>query len=104
VAGGSDSTDQLAIPLPTPGRERREVVAGLDATVQSAFLDIGLVGWTVPALALSVPGILVLIVVALQLIGGAAWLPVARRLLSRTARPSRGDPGRGHRDTPRPGR
>ena len=80
------------------------MIAGLDATVQSAFLDIGLVGWTVPALALSVPGILVLIVVALQLIGGAAWLPVARRLLSRATGPSRGDPARRHRDVHRPGR
>jgi hypothetical protein len=60
------------------------VVAGLDATVRTALLDIGLTGWTVPALALSVPGILVVIVVALQLVGGAAWLPVARRILSRT--------------------
>jgi hypothetical protein len=64
-----------------------EVVTGLNATVQTALLDVGLIGWTVPAVALGVPGILVIVVVALQLLGGAAWLPIARRALSRSGSP-----------------
>jgi hypothetical protein len=80
----------LQIPIPSSGGGAAELVGGLDATVRSALLDVGLVGWTVPALALSVPGILVVIVVALQLVGGAAWLPIARRILSRASTPKRG--------------
>jgi hypothetical protein len=79
------------------------VIAGLGATVQTAFLDMGLVGWTVPALALSVPGIIVIIVVALQLVGGLAWLPVARRLLSRTTVPRAGGRAGRHRELHPPG-
>ena len=37
--------------------------------------------WQVPALALSVPGLLVVLVVGLQVLGGLAWLPVVRRRL-----------------------
>jgi hypothetical protein len=39
----------------------------------------GLVLWAVPALALTVPGLLVVLVVVAQIVGGIAWLPVARR-------------------------
>jgi hypothetical protein len=39
----------------------------------------------VPAVALSVPGLLLLLVVALQLAGGVAWLPIARRWLAKVA-------------------
>jgi hypothetical protein len=57
--------------------------------VTSAFLALGLATWGVPAAALGVPGLLVLLVVALQSIGAAAWLPIARRWLSRaTPRPA----------------
>jgi hypothetical protein len=35
--------------------------------------------WQVPALALSVPGLLVVLVVGLQILGGLAWLPLVRR-------------------------
>jgi hypothetical protein len=85
---GPDSTERFVIPHSGGRQGSVTVVAGLDATVRTALLDIGLTGWTVPALALSVPGILVVIVVALQLVGGAAWLPVARRILSRTTAPN----------------
>ena len=37
--------------------------------------------WQVPGLLLSVPGLLLVLVVGLQLIGGLAWLPVVRRRL-----------------------
>jgi hypothetical protein len=35
--------------------------------------------WAVPALVLTVPGILIVIAVAVQTMIGLAWLPVARR-------------------------
>jgi hypothetical protein len=44
---------------------------------------LGLATWSVPAAALGVPGLLVLLIVALQSLGAAAWLPIARRWLSR---------------------
>jgi hypothetical protein len=82
------------------GPDRGEVVPGLGATVQSALLGVGLIGWTVPAVALGIPGILVVVVVALQVLGGAAWLPVARRTLSRTASLPRSNALRGGRRGP----
>lgn len=38
--------------------------------------------WSVPAAAVGVPGILVLLVVLFQMVGGVAWVPVARRSLA----------------------
>jgi hypothetical protein len=35
----------------------------------------------VPSFAVSVPGLLILLAVGVQLAGGAAWLPVVRRRL-----------------------
>lgn len=49
--------------------------------------DIGLVGfgalieWAVPALVLTVPGLLLLVACLAQMAGGVLWLPVARRWL-----------------------
>jgi hypothetical protein len=37
--------------------------------------------WTLPALILGVPVLLVAMLVALQIAGGAAWLPIVRRWL-----------------------
>jgi hypothetical protein len=103
-SSGPDTTDPFVVPVRSPGHGVPEVIGGLDATVRSALLDVGLIGWTVPALALSVPGILVVIVVALQLIGGAAWLPVARRMLSRMTGPVAGARPAARRDAGRSGR
>jgi hypothetical protein len=66
----------------------------LDAAVSSAFVELGLVGWTVPAVVMGVPGLLVVLVVLLQLAGAGAWVPVGRRWLSRLDR--RPPPGRSH--------
>jgi hypothetical protein len=74
----------VSVPRHAPG-DGREVVGGLNATVRTALIEMGLVGWTIPAVALGIPGLLVVVVVALQLVGGMAWLPVARRLLSRAS-------------------
>jgi hypothetical protein len=41
----------------------------------------GLVTWAVPAIVLSVPGLLLLLAVLAQMAGGVLWLPVARRWL-----------------------
>jgi len=49
--------------------------------------DVGVVGlsglviWAVPALVLSVPGLLLLLAVLAQAAGGLLWLPVVRRWL-----------------------
>jgi hypothetical protein len=64
----------------------------LDAAVSSVFVKLGLVGWTVPAVVMGVPGLLVVLVVLLQLAGAGAWVPVGRRWLSRLDR--RPPPGR----------
>ena len=49
-----------------------------DAGVAAAFDGFS---WQVPALVLSVPGLLVVVAVFLQVVGGLAWLPVIRRRL-----------------------
>ncbi|MEA2545231.1 MAG: hypothetical protein QOI09_504, partial [Chloroflexota bacterium] len=50
------------------------------------LLDVGLGGfdsldWAVPALALTVPGLLLILAVLAQLAASALWLPVVRRWL-----------------------
>ena len=57
-------------------------ISGMDTALTSVFLQLGLGAWTVPAVALGVPGFLVVLAVLLQLAGGAAWLPIARRALA----------------------
>jgi hypothetical protein len=39
-------------------------------------------GWTVPAVAVGGPGFLLILVVLLQFLGGAAWVAVMRRALA----------------------
>jgi hypothetical protein len=60
----------------------RPPIGGLDSAVSSVIVELGLAAWSVPAVAIGVPGLLVLVVVLLQLAGGAAWLPVVRRSLA----------------------
>jgi hypothetical protein len=54
-------------------------IDGMGSAVASAIVELGLASWSVPAVVVGVPGLLVLLVVVLQAIGAAAWLPVARR-------------------------
>ena len=49
---------------------------GLAAASLGGF---GLFLWAVPSLALSVPGVLVIVVILAQAAGGFAWIPVVRR-------------------------
>jgi Bacterial Ig domain len=80
-SGGGDSTPPPAIheePFAVNGPDRGGTVE-LDAS------SITLVGfeWAVPALVLTVPGLLLIIAVAVETMIGLAWLPVARRWVGR---------------------
>jgi hypothetical protein len=54
--------------------------------------------WVVPGLVLTFPGLLIVLVVALQAAGALAWMPIVRRRLGatddRAARTGRAGPGR----------
>ena len=61
-----------------PGGAGSEPIAVNMAAV--GFGDLGgLLLWAVPGLIVSVPGLLVMLVVGAQAVGGLAWLPIARR-------------------------
>jgi hypothetical protein len=53
---------------------------GLDLGTASVGLIEGIGVWSVPAATLGVPGILLIIWVALQAAGALAWIPAVRRL------------------------
>jgi hypothetical protein len=40
---------------------------------------IGMLLWAVPSLILSLPGVLVVVVILAQALGGFAWLPIVKR-------------------------
>ena len=79
-AGSQDSGDGRD-PLAgfTVGRSELDTIDGVG--------DLGVVGigglvvWAVPALVLSVPGLLLVLAVLAQVMGGLLWLPMARRWL-----------------------
>jgi hypothetical protein len=54
----------------------------VDAAATALLLKLGIDDWTVPAVALGVPGLLLILGVALQVVTGAAWIPVARRSMA----------------------
>jgi hypothetical protein len=68
-----------------------EALRGVPLVAVASFGDIAF-DWLVPAMTLSVPGVLIVSSVALQALGGALWLPAIRRRLRlpgrRTARTS----------------
>jgi hypothetical protein len=49
--------------------------------VGAAFAGFDGIDWAVPALTLTVPGLLLMLAVLAQLTAGAIWLPVVRRWL-----------------------
>jgi hypothetical protein len=56
--------------------------APLDGLVNVEVPTIGGLEWAVPALVLTVPGLLLILAIAIQaLVGGAVWLPFVRRWL-----------------------
>lgn len=54
---------------------------GIDGVIDGAFSGFGDIEWVVPAFALAVPGLLVIIAVVAQALVSAAWLPFVRRWL-----------------------
>ena len=70
---------------PAPGDERFSVGgAALLPPLGLGDIDVGfdaLFDWAVPALVLTVPGLLLVIAVLAQAAGGLLWLPVVRRWL-----------------------
>ncbi|MEZ0240094.1 MAG: hypothetical protein ACAH65_04790 [Chloroflexota bacterium] len=58
-------------------------VGGIGGLVAGALgaLPGGLLAWSYPALVMTVPGILLLLVIGAQALGAFAWLPVVRRRL-----------------------
>jgi hypothetical protein len=76
-----------------PGTGSGAIVGPASQAPRIAFdeesLDLGTVGvdliggievWTVPAATLALPGLLLLIWVALQTLGALAWIPAVRRM------------------------
>lgn len=68
---------------------RSIAVSGLSA------VSFGGVEWLVPGLVLTVPGLLIVLVVLLQVAGALAWIPVARRRLGGAEESARRLPPRG---------
>ncbi|MBA2720699.1 MAG: hypothetical protein H0U52_15885, partial [Chloroflexi bacterium] len=65
--------------------------SGLADSLLAASVALALNGfdWQIPGLALSVPGLLVILAITLQLGGGLAWLPLVRRKLGAFGVPAR---------------
>lgn len=80
-AGGEGAAPALTLRLDDEG--------GVALTSSSIGVLAGLQTWAVPAATIAVPGLLVLLWVALQAIGALAWVPATRRLRGGTA-PQRG--------------
>ena len=55
--------------------------------------SLGIFRWAVPGLALSVPGLLVILAIAVQAAGGLAWLPLVRRKIGSSGTRSSGATG-----------
>jgi hypothetical protein len=55
--------------------------AGSGVELDAGGMSFGSFEWAVPALVLTVPGILIVIAVLAQALIGLAWLPVTRRWL-----------------------
>ena len=54
--------------------------AGPEIDVSLAVMDgLGSLTWAVPSLVLAVPGLLLVLAVMAQAVGGVLWLPVIRR-------------------------
>jgi hypothetical protein len=80
-AGAGGGIGQEAGAPAAAGAPRVEFDEGrLDLGAMSVDLLAGVEIWSVPAATLGVPGILLLIWVALQAVGALAWIPAVRRL------------------------
>ena len=95
--GDGTNDDDGPGPAPPAAREPVFTVGASDRGTE-IDLDLGSVTfggfeWAVPALVMSVPGILIILVAA-QMLMGIAWLPVARRWLGSDRRLRRHRPTR----------
>ena len=63
------------------GANSTAIMAALPTMRTELFLSSAGVEWAVPAFALGVPGLLLMIAVGAQALVGAAWLPFIRRWL-----------------------
>ncbi len=55
---------------------------GTDSEIDVSFAALGSLGnlsWAIPSLVLAVPGLLLVLAVLAQAVGGVLWLPVIRR-------------------------
>lgn len=78
--GGQPPAGQVAEPAaPTVVFER----IGSDVDIATADLMAGAGVYAVPAAALALPGVLILVWLALQTVGALAWIPAVRRLRGR---------------------
>jgi hypothetical protein len=62
------------------GRDRGN--GGTGSEIDVSFAAVGTLGnlsWAVPSLVLAVPGLLLVLAVLAQAVGGVLWLPVIRR-------------------------
>lgn len=69
---------------PRPGDDAQgDVLSEIGSVVTAAFAQMpdGLLGWSYPALVLTVPGLLLLLAVLAQAVGALAWIPIVRRSL-----------------------
>jgi hypothetical protein len=71
---------------------------GLDLASVNLARPGALFVWAVPGVVVSVPGLLVILVIGAQAIGGLAWLPLARKRIG-----AFGLGRRGRRNKPGPG-
>ncbi|HYL41531.1 MAG TPA: hypothetical protein VET90_09495 [Candidatus Binatus sp.] len=62
------------------------------------LLPGGILAWSVPAAALGIPGLLLLVAILSQAVGAFAWIPIARRKLAGVGVAGRGE--RAERLTP----
>ena len=61
-------------------RDRGNGSAGSEIDVSLAAVEsLGNLSWAVPSLVLAVPGLLLVLAVLAQAVGGVLWLPVIRR-------------------------
>jgi hypothetical protein len=71
--GGAAPGDLFALPALEP--------TGIDAVIDGTFGGFGGIEWAVPAFALTVPGLLLILAVIAQGLVSLAWLPMVKRWL-----------------------
>ena len=80
ASGAIDAPDRFTIPVGGTG-SGAGAGSTLEDSVFGAAVALALDGfdWQIPGLVMSVPGLLVVLAISAQALGGLAWLPVLRR-------------------------